>query len=73
MSNSHSIHDIIHNASLTEAHAKAHAIATVLANQEKHECPSVYISMYLKIYTQQFEKIYTQTCVSFLSHITQSE
>jgi hypothetical protein len=55
-----------------EAHKKAHAIATVLANQKGYECVSVYISMYLKIYTQEFEKIYIQTCASFLPHIIQS-
>ena len=68
-----SIHHIIHNAALTEAHTKAHIYATMLANQEGYETMPVYISMYLKIYTQEFEKIYTETRNKFTHCIKPSE
>ena len=67
------IHHTIHNAALTEAHTKAHTYATMFANKEGYECRPVYISMYLKIYTQEFEKIYTETRSILTYHIKPSE
>jgi hypothetical protein len=65
----HTLPEMIHSSAIAEAHKKAHTLAKKQAILGSEFC----LQTYLKIYTQEFQRIY-QTTQQSLSHlITPSE
>ena len=53
----------IHSIAVTEAHAKAHSLA-----QTQATLGSEFLPTYLKVYTQEFQRIYETTHLVLLKY-----
>ena len=60
--------ETIHSSAVAEAHVKAHSLA-----QKQASIGSEFLQTYLKIYTQEFQRIYQITRQSLFHLITPSE